>query len=306
MQDGVREDGLGGHQWRQLLNRELGHQKSGAAVDEVEVPDVGFCRFTPCGQFLVSGLGHQEFSFAFVCPFNGFIRKTHLSHTANLQAATPLFGLQQTPRRTCSFFSLSYTATIARGRELLCRDFCMFLLEGSTLLLASQTQLLSPNQSGDRQLPECEVPSAPYAESTTFHMVRLQDGHVLDTECFHSDYIPLRNNNGASLYGDVLAVMAVRSQTIHILQILPSGALARVRSLGPYCQVRTGGRRCLARAGNHGARPSCVTPCADSFDPSTCAHKATCVEHDRPRNIHKIHKIHGRQAPGPSLVTLTL
>lgn len=44
--------------------------------------------------------------------------------------------------------------------------------------------------------------------------VRLQDGHVLDTECFHSDYIPLRNNNGASLYGDVLAVMAVSQHSL--------------------------------------------------------------------------------------------
>ncbi|MEW5300856.1 MAG: hypothetical protein WDW36_003755 [Sanguina aurantia] len=244
MQDGVREDGLGGHQWRQLLNRELGHQKSGAAVlqmrkfygtffpdtqvDEVEVPDVGFCRFTPCGQFLVC--------FSSCSTQLKLYRFTGHSGCVPGEDSASRTELARSLRSFNSFFSLSYTATVAKGRELLCRDFCMFLLEGSTLLLASQTPLLSPNQGGERQLPECEVPSAPYAESTTFHMVRLQDGHVLDTECFHSDYIPLRNNNGASLYGDVLAVMAVRSQTIHILQILPSGALARVRSLGPYCQ----------------------------------------------------------------------
>lgn len=62
----------------------------------------------------------------------------------------------------------------------------------------------------------CSQPRSVCTDCVRLHdlQVRLQDGHVLDTECFHSDYIPLRNNNGASLYGDVLAVMAVSQHSL--------------------------------------------------------------------------------------------
>lgn len=67
-------------------------------------------------------------------------------------------------------------------------------------------------------------------------MLRLEDGVVLDQKCFHNDFINLAHNMGVFLYDDLLAIVSIRYQTIHILQIRDSGNLVDIRAIGTFCR----------------------------------------------------------------------
>lgn len=66
--------------------------------------------------------------------------------------------------------------------------------------------------------------------------IRLEDGFVLDEKVFHDDFVNLAHNMGVFLYDDLLAIVSIRYQTIHILQIRDSGNLVDVRAIGAFCR----------------------------------------------------------------------
>ncbi|XVF01703.1 hypothetical protein REPUB_Repub04eG0111300 [Reevesia pubescens] len=80
------------------------------------------------------------------------------------------------------------------------------------------------------------IQGVPSIEKITFHLLRLEDGVILDEKVFHNDYINLAHNMGVFLYDDLLALVSLRYQTIHILQIRDSGNLVDVRVIGAYCR----------------------------------------------------------------------
>ena len=65
--------------------------------------------------------------------------------------------------------------------------------------------------------------------------LRLEDGVILDERVFGNDYINLAHSMGVFLYDDLLAIVSLRYQTIHILQIRDSGNLVDVRAIGEFC-----------------------------------------------------------------------
>lgn len=65
--------------------------------------------------------------------------------------------------------------------------------------------------------------------------IRLEDGVILDEKVFHNDFVNLAHNMGVFLYDDLLAIVSLRYQTVHILQIRDSGNLVDVRAIGAYC-----------------------------------------------------------------------
>lgn len=66
--------------------------------------------------------------------------------------------------------------------------------------------------------------------------IRLEDGVVLDEKIFSNDFVNLAHSMGVFLYDDLLAIMSLRYQTIHILQIRDSGNLVDVRAIGEFCR----------------------------------------------------------------------
>lgn len=65
---------------------------------------------------------------------------------------------------------------------------------------------------------------------------RLEDGDILDEKVFFNDYVNLTHNMGVFLYDDLLAIVSLRYQTIHILQIRDSGNLVDVHAIGSFCR----------------------------------------------------------------------
>lgn len=67
-------------------------------------------------------------------------------------------------------------------------------------------------------------------------LYRLEDGDILDKKVFHNDFVNLTQNMGVFLYDDLLAIVSLRFQTVHILQVRDSGNLVDVRAIGAYCR----------------------------------------------------------------------
>lgn len=70
----------------------------------------------------------------------------------------------------------------------------------------------------------------------SFVEIRLEDGFRLDERVFHNDFVNLTHSMGVFLYDDLLAIVSLRYQTIHILQIRDSGNLVDVRAIGTFCR----------------------------------------------------------------------
>ncbi|KAG0457240.1 hypothetical protein HPP92_022397 [Vanilla planifolia] len=66
-------------------------------------------------------------------------------------------------------------------------------------------------------------------------LVLLEDGVILDEKVYYNDFINLVHSMGVFLYEDLLCIMSLRYQAIHILQIRESGNLVNIRMIGPFC-----------------------------------------------------------------------
>ncbi|CAO2184516.1 unnamed protein product [Urochloa humidicola] len=94
----------------------------------------------------------------------------------------------------------------------------------------------STAQSNDSTATEGAIHGVPSIEKITFYLVRLEDGVILDEKAFCNDFINLAHSIGAYLYEDLLCIVSLRYQTIHILQIRDSGNLVEVRRIGAFCR----------------------------------------------------------------------
>ncbi|KAG1654887.1 hypothetical protein FOA52_006531 [Chlamydomonas sp. UWO 241] len=79
------------------------------------------------------------------------------------------------------------------------------------------------------------VPGVPSVQSTTLHLVRASDGEVLDRVVLNDDFVHLHHHSGVSMHGDVVTVLAIRSQTTHVYHVTRDGRLLPAGRLGPHC-----------------------------------------------------------------------
>ncbi|GIM03130.1 hypothetical protein Vretimale_7920 [Volvox reticuliferus] len=134
------------------------------------------------------------------------------------------------------FFSLLYRVPLAPVREVIARDVVLFMAGGSLLLLVSHSPFTAP---AAQPAPDADpLQALPYAESITLHLVRLSDGVRVGGSRLERELVDLTGrpgNLGISVHEDLIAVLALRSQVVHLLQVLRGGEeVVPVRSLGPY------------------------------------------------------------------------
>ncbi|KAK8962854.1 hypothetical protein KSP40_PGU018853 [Platanthera guangdongensis] len=140
-------------------------------------------------------------------------------------------ALPQKAKRFESFFIQLYTVSLAMGNEFICKDFFLYLETSEFGLFATSTA-----QNHDVPSTEGTVNGVPCVEKITFHLVRLEDGVVLDVKVFFNDFINLSHSMGVFLHEDLLCIMSMRYQAIHIMQIRDSGNFVDVRMLGKFCR----------------------------------------------------------------------
>ncbi|KAG4954508.1 hypothetical protein JHK87_040102 [Glycine soja] len=134
-------------------------------------------------------------------------------------------------KRFDSFFTQLYCVALASCNELICKDFFLYMESNQFGLFSTSTA-----QIHDAPAVGGVVHGVPSIEKITFHLLRLEDGEILDKKVFNNDFVNLTHNMGVFLYDDLLAIVSLRYQTIHILQIRDSRNLVDVRAIGEFCR----------------------------------------------------------------------
>ncbi|KAL6519245.1 acid phosphatase det1 [Orobanche gracilis] len=194
-------------------------------VFDIECPNIIFRRFSNDGQYLITFSRNHQHLIVY--------RPTWLSFSCREQQHC-CYGQHDLPSKANkfeSFFTQLYSLTLASTGELISKDFFLYVEENQFGLFATSTA-----QVHDAPATGGAVPGIPSIEKITFHLVRMEDGVILDEKVFHNDYINLAHSMGVYLYDDLVAVVSLRYQRIHILQIRDSGHLVDVRLIGEYCR----------------------------------------------------------------------
>ncbi|GAY47476.1 hypothetical protein CUMW_104830 [Citrus unshiu] len=180
-------------------------------VYDIECPDHSFRKFTDDGQYLISfSRNHQDLI---------VYRPMWLSFSCKEEDCCR-HDLPPKAKRFESFFTQLYSVTLASCNELICKDFFLSMEGNQFGLFATSTAQIHDAPTTGRA-----IQGVPFIEKITFHLLRLEDGVVLDEKVFHNDFINLAHNMGVFLYDDLLAIVSLRYQTIHILQVRDSGNL---------------------------------------------------------------------------------
>ncbi|XP_021636443.1 light-mediated development protein DET1 isoform X2 [Hevea brasiliensis] len=186
---------------------------------DVECPDHSFRKFTDDGQYLISfSRNHQDLI---------VYRPKWLSYSCKEEDC----DLPSKAKKFDSFFTQLYCVSLASSNEVICKDFFLYVESCQFGLFATSTA-----QFHDTPAIGGAIQGVPSIERITFHLLRLEDGMILDEKVFRNDFVNLAHNMGVFLYDDLLAIVSLRYQTIHILQIRESGNLVDIRAIGTFCR----------------------------------------------------------------------
>ncbi|KAL2922065.1 Light-mediated development protein DET1 [Bienertia sinuspersici] len=191
-------------------------------IYDVECPDYSFRKFTEDGQYLITFNRNYQELVVYRPAWLTFSCCGEDCDTHDLPSRANKFD---------SFFNQLYCVSLASSNELICKDFFLYMENKQFGLFATSTA-----QVHDAPTTGGAVPGVPSIEKITFHLLRLEDGLILDKKVFHNEFINLAHNVGVYLYDDLLAVVSLRYQTIHILQIRESGNFVDVRAIGEFCR----------------------------------------------------------------------
>ena len=72
-------------------------------------------------------------------------------------------------------------------------------------------------------------------ENYTIYVVDIEKGILVDKTMFKTDKIVLSHNQGIYLYRNVLAILSIQHQTIHIFHLEADGTLVKDREIGRFC-----------------------------------------------------------------------
>lgn len=222
-----------------LLNREVHGAPAGSMVGlnrqlctslpptdlvcEVEAPDCYIGKYLPSGQLLVC--------------FSSTLQEVELYRHVGIGTATHGETDPAQPPRLVNqwhrHFRLVHRIRVTHlsQPESVCREFCLALHREQFVLVAK----VSPQLPFDPAAPPAPVQGIPVVAETTLVLIRVSDGTVADAYTIQDDFVHLNHSNAPHLFEDRLVILGVRSQTLHLLQVLPSGRFALVQRLGKWC-----------------------------------------------------------------------
>lgn len=192
-------------------------------VYDVECPDYCFRKFSNDGQYLICFSRDRQ---DLIVYRHNWLTYCSKGENSEVEEELPLKA-----KKFESYFSLLYSVNLASGDELICKDF--FLATDCNVygIFATATTPVS-----DAPTAPGAVPGVPSMEKITLYLVRLADGIIMDERKFRDDFIHLAHNAGIFMYDDLVSVLSVRYQAIHILQVREAGMFVDVRTIGPFCR----------------------------------------------------------------------
>lgn len=137
------------------------------------------------------------------------------------------------------FLQKRHIVRVTAGEEVLNRECSLFTDDSQYVLVGSCHQL--PEESSSRfydvyRNNECITPNYRLIpEDYTLYIIQLKTGIVCDKRRFRLDKIYLSHNQGVCLYGNILTILSVQQQVIHVFQISPQGTFIPMRTIGRFC-----------------------------------------------------------------------
>ncbi|XP_060708936.1 DET1 homolog [Hemiscyllium ocellatum] len=137
------------------------------------------------------------------------------------------------------FFVLLHVTSVASNGEHLNRecslftDDCRYVIVGSAAYLPEEPHPLffDVYRNNESVTPNPRSPLEDYS----LHIIDLHTGSLCDTRTFKCDKVILSHNQGLYLYKNILAILSVQHQTIHVFQVTPEGTFIDVRTIGRFC-----------------------------------------------------------------------
>ncbi|CAM0884972.1 unnamed protein product [Alopecurus aequalis] len=155
-------------------------------IYDIDCPDYSFRKFTDDGKYLVAfSRNHQDLI---------VYRPIWLTFSCNDECDS--HDLPAKAKRFDSFFKQLYSISLASSSEYICKDFFLYVECHQYGLFATSTA-----QNNDSGASEGAIHGVPSIEKITFHLVRLEDGAILDEKAFRNDFINLAHSIGAYLIG---------------------------------------------------------------------------------------------------------
>lgn len=141
------------------------------------------------------------------------------------------------------FFTHMYQLAVAPVAETLVPDFCLATPGGKYLILASYAAPDDPH--GAAQVPTAmtgeragipAVASVPVLEKFTLSLVDVERGVVADRFVLTDDSVVLEGHGGVHMYGDLLCVLSIRHQTLHVIKVQENlGRFSEQTRIGAMC-----------------------------------------------------------------------
>lgn len=220
-------------------------------IQSVAVPDVVFRKFSSDGKRLVCF--SRSLHDLVVYPFTGHAFCTrsaaakqsppqdeHSARAVNADgngvAGQTTDREQQRDETTAfgAYFSAPTVTPLCTGAEVLCKDFLIEVLDGAFVIVASSLPLDDHGVLHGMHGSNDAVAGVPMT-AITLHLVRASDGKRCDSRTFDNDFMHLSHNSAVAVCDDLVAVLSVRHQHVHLLQVRPAGLLVDVRTVGPDC-----------------------------------------------------------------------
>lgn len=151
-------------------------------------------------------------------------------------------------RHSCHFsrfFTKMYQVPVALNVETLVPEFCLATPRAKYLILASYQPREADNNNGNAHVPQPPsgdepvpaVAAVPVLERFTLHLVDVETGAVADRFTLLNDFVVVEGHAGVHLHGDMLCVLSVRHQILHVIKVQESlGRFTQEGRIGAMCR----------------------------------------------------------------------
>ena len=210
-------------------------------VVNIEKPPCFLRKFTPDGKYFIAFSSDQ--TSVEVYRYQGASAAEHL--LTNIASEREFIGnddndgVDLRSQVFSRFFKLKHSIPVTPAGEQLNRECSLFVGDGRFVIVGSASYIPEeplPNffeifRSNESVSPHPRSP----LEDCSLHIVDIINGRLCDTRTMKTDKIFLSHNQGLYLYNDILSVLSVQHQTIHIFRISNEGYFIDVRTIGRFC-----------------------------------------------------------------------
>jgi len=137
------------------------------------------------------------------------------------------------------FFKPMFTVSVSPCTEQLNRECSLFSDDGKFVIIGSAAPLPEEPHPPFYSIYQNNESVSPnprnQLENYTIYVVDIEKGVLVDKTVFPTDKIVLSHNQGIYLYKNVLAILSIQHQTIHIFHLDSDGTLVKDRQIGRFC-----------------------------------------------------------------------